>query len=396
MDSFQTQLSEFWKVTKEVWDTGLFGASIGDVLVAIVIFLIFYVLRGWFRRLITAIIERWFARREGARSTQLGGIISHALSGPLQLLFVTFGIFFALQYLGPEGKIGLFGDRIVRTLVAIAIFWAVYDIVQPLGALFKRFDKVLTHDMIDWLLRGIHWAVFFVAAATILQLWGIQVAPIIAGLGLFGVAVALGAQELFRNLIGGLCILIEKQFRKGEWIAVDGVAEGTVERIGFRSTLIRRFDAAPVSVPNMKLSDAAVTNFSRMQARRISWKISLRYDSTIEQLESIRSKIEAFLKNDQAFVKPPQASLFVRIDAIADSSIDIMLYTFTVTTVWGEWLEHKERLLLFIKEVVEESGTDFAYPTQSIVVESDMPDVPAPFVGRTEAGKADGGAAAAS
>jgi len=95
----------------------------------------------------------------------------------------------------------------------------------------------------------------FLGFATVLQVWGIQVGPILAGLGLFGVAVALGAQDLFRNLIGGLCVLIEKRFKVGDWIMVDGVVEGTVEHIGFRSTKVIRFDLSPVFVPNQKLSD---------------------------------------------------------------------------------------------------------------------------------------------
>lgn len=378
MDNLTTQFGEFWKIGKEVWDSGIFGYSLGDALVAIAIFLVFYVLRGVFRRVVSAIITRWFHKRTEAKGKGLDQILIDALAGPLQLAFVTFGVFFALQYIGFKGELSVFGDRIVRSLVAIAIFWAIYDIVIPLSKVLERLNKVLTGEMLDWLLKGIRWAIIFVAAATILQLWGIQVAPVLAGLGLFGVAVALGAQELFRNLIGGLCILIEKQFRKGDWILVDGVVEGTVEHIGFRSTQVRRFDAAPVSVPNMKLSDAAVTNFSRMTARRISWKIALEYRTSIKQLQQIRDQIEAYLQTSGAFVQPPAASLFVRIDSFNESSIDIMLYTFTKTINWGEWLEHKERLAYKIKEIVQEAGADFAFPTQSVYIEQAISEVPGP------------------
>ena len=129
---------------------------------------------------------------------------------------------------------------------------------------------------------------FEFGAMAILEIWGIAVGPLLAGLGLFGAAVALGAQDLFKNLIGGMTIIAEKRFQPGEWIRVDGVVEGVVEDIGFRSTKVRRFDKAPVHVPNAALSDAVVTNFSRMTHRRIKWKIGVVYNSTVEQLQIIR------------------------------------------------------------------------------------------------------------
>lgn len=378
MENLTSQFTEFWEIITEVWNTGVFGYSIGDTLVAFSIVMVFYAMRGLFRRFVFSIITRWIERR--GREGRIDDILTRALSGPLQLAFVTFGAFFALQYIGLRGELDLFGERIIRTLVSVAIFWALYNLVIPLSDLLKRLDGILTREMIDWLIKGVRWAVIFIGLATILQFWGIQVAPILAGLGLFGVAVALGAQELFRNLIGGLCILIEKQFRQGEWILVEGVVEGTVEHIGFRSTRIRRFDAAPVSVPNMKLSDAAVTNFSRMTHRRISWKIRLEYRTTIDQLRVIRDQIEQYLRTEGSFVQPPNALLFVRIDSFNESSIDLMLYTFTKTIVWGEWLEHKERLAYRIKEIVQAAGANFALPSQSVYVEQMPQDTAESFM----------------
>ena len=122
--------------------------------------------------------------------------------------------------------------------------------------------------MMDWLVKAVKAVLFFIGVATVLDVWGIKIGPIIAGFGLFGVAVALGAQDLFKNLISGILILGERRFMRGDWIKVDGVVEGTVENIGFRSTLVRRFDLAPVYVPNAKLSDGSVTNFSKMTFRR--------------------------------------------------------------------------------------------------------------------------------
>jgi MscS family membrane protein len=275
-----------------------------------------------------------------------------------------------VAYLPLSGALALVADRLIRSLIVIVIFWILVCLIEPFSALLHRLEKVLTVPMVEWLKKAIKVALVFIGLATVFEIWGIRIAPIIAGLGLFGVAVALGAQDLFKNLISGMLILAERRFNIGNWIYVDGVVEGTVESIGFRSTLVRRFDKAPVFVPNSKLSDSSVTNFSAMTHRRIYWTIGVEYRTTIDQLRQIRDGIEAYLLGSEDFAHPPQVPTFVRIDRFNDSSIDIMVYCFTRTTEWGRWLEIKERLAYRIKELVESAGTAFAFPSQSVYVES--------------------------
>ncbi len=376
MEGLIEQGRELWQVTQNVWQTGALGYDIGHFLTALGIFLAFYFLRGVLTRFVFAFIGRWVS----STKTTLDDYLFEAIADPLRATFIVIGVFFGLEFLDLEGTAAVFADNLTRTLIAITIFWALRNAVKPLSILLRELENILTHEMVDWLVTGIRWAVILVGGATVLQIWGIQVAPIIAGLGLFGVAVALGAQDLFKNLIAGLSILIEKRYRKGDWVLVDGIVEGTVETIGFRSTTVRRFDKAPVYVPNQILSDGAVTNFSEMTHRRIYWKIGVEYRTTREQLETVRNGIESYLLESDKFAKPPEVPLFVRIDAFNDSSIDIMVYCFTKTTNWGEWLEIKEQLALALKTIVEEAGTGFAFPSQSVYVEV-LPNMNAPGQG---------------
>ena len=140
------------------------------------------------------------------------------------------------------------------------------------------------------------------------------------------------------------------------------------------STQVRRFDKAPVQVPNSTLSDAAIINFSRMTNRRIYWKIGVTYDTSVDQLKIIRDSIMEYIQTNPDFEQPPKVAQFVRIDAFNASSIDIMIYTFTKSTDWGEWLKVKEAFAFFIKGIIEDTAkTSFAFPSTSIYVES-MPD----------------------
>lgn len=366
MEKFLAEFQNFWALVLEVWNEGVLGVSIGQLLVAFFIFLFFFFLRGIFTRFVTGFFRRLTSKTETSLDDQIIAVVEK----PLRNVFLILGLFFAAQALPLEGTLYAIIDNITRSLIAFTIFWVIYNTVTPLSALLYRLQTYLTREIIDWMVTTIRWGVILLGAATILQIWGIQVAPLIAGLGLFGVAVALGAQDLFRNLISGISILLEKRFQVGDWIKVDGVVEGTVEQIAFRSTRIRRFDKAPVYVPNQSLSDNAVTNFSAMTYRRITWTIGLEYNSTLDQLKQVRNGIETYLMENDDFVKPPAAALFVRVNDFAASSIDIMIYTFTKTTDWGEWLEIKEAFAYKIKEIVEEAGAGFAFPSQSVYVES--------------------------
>ncbi|MEQ8746980.1 mechanosensitive ion channel family protein [Pyruvatibacter sp.] len=366
MTTIQQLAIDFWILMSNVWTEGFLGIDFGRILIAALIFIGFYILRGLFAKIVVVALHRWAQRSE----TQFDDMLINAIAPSLKLLVVTMGVFVAGQYLALEGVGATILLNVERSMVVIAIFWALYNITQPLTLVFKRLEAVLTREMVDWLITATRIGVVLLGVATVLQVWGIQVAPLIAGLGLLGVAVALGAQDLFKNLLAGLSILVEKRFGVGDWVKVNDVVEGTVEHIGFRSTRIRRFDKAPVFVPNTEFADGAVTNFSAMSHRRIYWKIGVEYRTTKAQLQEIRNCIEGYLVNTDAFAKPPEVPMFVRIDAFNDSSIDIMIYCFTRTIVWGEWLEAKEQLAYAIKDIVEDAGTGFAFPSTSLYLES--------------------------
>ncbi|MCB9983406.1 MAG: mechanosensitive ion channel family protein [Rhodospirillales bacterium] len=351
----------------DVWTHGLYGVDIGAILIALLIFAGFMLIRGIFSKFVLTKLHNWAAQS----TTKLDDKIVDALIPPIKFVPVILGIFFASQYLSLGDSANEFVMRAERSLIAFTIFWALHRAADPLSHGVKKLEKLLTRAMMQWIFKALKVLIVFIGAAVILEIWGIAVGPLLAGLGLFGAAVALGAQDLFKNLIGGITIIAEKRFHPGEWILVDGVVEGTVEDIGFRSTKVRRFDKAPVHVPNSNLSDAVVTNFSRMTHRRIKWAIGVEYRTTVEQLQIIRDGIMDYITNNDAFATANEVPTFVRVDSFNNSSIDFLVYCFTKTTDWGEWLEIKEDFALAIKQIVEDkAGTAFAFPSQSIYVES--------------------------
>ncbi|MCY4049688.1 MAG: mechanosensitive ion channel family protein [Hyphomicrobiales bacterium] len=359
----------------QLWNEGIFGASMVNLSAGLGIFAIFFILRGMLTRIAVHVLRR---SGEKIRAKSLDRI-ADAMRAPLRFLFPVIGLFlFKGMLILPDG-INVFTEQLLRSLVVVGVFWFVHGLVDFLIDLARDISRGGISEEVDqWLCRSLRILVVLVAGATILEIWGIAIAPILAGLGIGGVAVALGAQDLFKNLIGGVAILVEKRFGIGDWIKVEGVVEGTVERIGYRSTLVRKFDLAPVYVPNHQLSDTGVVNYSAMLKRRIYWKIGLSYSSSVEQLRKVRDGIEAYIASNDAF-ESDGGSMFVRVDNFSDSSIDILVYCFTKTTDWGEWLEIKEAFMYHIKDLVEGAGTSFAFPSRSVYVESLPHGTPAKF-----------------
>jgi Small-conductance mechanosensitive channel len=163
---------------------------------------------------------------------------------------------------------------------------------------------------------------------------------------------------------------MEKRFTIGDVILVSNEVEGVVEQIGFRSTLVRRFDSTPVMIPNYKFAEQSVTNYSRRHHRRIRWLIGLEYKTNIDQLKKIRDQISTLIKENKDFAKNENSGFFVRIDSFSDSSIDMLVQAFTVTNDWSEFLKIKEDLAVSIIEIVESNKAGFAFPSQSLYVES--------------------------
>ena len=286
--------------------------------------------------------------------------------------FLIFSVAFFISTIFLKDSILLknFIDKINASLFTIIIFWTISKLIQPLFFRVKNVENLLTKDLLDWIISALKIVFFILGLSAVLEVWGIKVGPIIAGLGLFGVAVALGAQDLFKNLISGVLVLIEKRFKKGDVIIIEGVIEGVVEKIGFRSTAIRRFDKSLCFIPNNQFAENAVTNISKISNRRINWLIGLEYKSTTKQLKSVCNDIQKIITNNSNdFFVTPSTPVIVKINEFSASSIDILVRCFANTKDYEQFLFIKDKLAIDIKEIVEKRKCSFAFPSQSLYIE---------------------------
>ena len=355
-------LENFKDLFLDVWIKGVSGVNISEIIIALVIFIFFLFLRGVFSKFVVKKLEKYVSKT----TNKFDNSLVFSMEGPAKFFPIVLGFFVSTSYLtGEHGAIEL----INRSLITILIFWTFHQIIGPMSVVIKSVGGLLSRDLINWIIKAIKVLIFILGLAAVLELWGIKIGPIIAGLGLFGVAVALGAQDLFKNLISGILVLVERRFQVGDWICVEDVIEGTVESIGFRSTVVRRFDKSQATIPNFQFAENAVINYTQTTNRRINWMIGLEYRTTSEQLKNIKNQIEDYIKKSDDFIKSETTMLSVKIDQFAASSIDIRLICFTKTKQFQEWLNVKDTLALEIKNIVEKNKASFAFPSTSIYVE---------------------------
>lgn len=222
----------------------------------------------------------------------------------------------------------------------------------------------IDHTTVDALVKLSRLVVIVTALLVAAQTLGFQIGGLLALGGVGGLAVGLAAKDLLANFFGGLTIYLDRPFSVGDWIrSPDKSIEGTVEYISWRHTRIRAFNKNPIYVPNAVFTSIVVENPSRMSHRRIKETIGVRYDD-FAAVEAIVNDIRAMLQGHPDI--DTTQTLIVNFNLFGGSSLDIMVYTFTKTTVWTEYHHVKQDVLLQIGRIVERHGAEIAFPTQTL------------------------------
>ena len=358
-------INDFWNLIVETWQTGIRGIGIDDILICLAIIIGSLVARTIFN---TFLLDKIAKLAESSENTFDDEIVE-SLRGPFGLIPIAFGLYLITSYLPFSGSLDLIATNLVKMIVIYTIFSAFSNLTKPLLTMLGD-NSWLTPAMNTWLSRVAGVLIWVVAITMMLDIWGIEIGPIIAGLGLFSVAVALGAQDMFKNIIAGIFILSEKRFQPGDRIRIGNGLHGIVESIGFRSTQVRLLDTSPVFVPNTDLSDLQVTNHQEMDYRRLSWTVNLVYNTSSSQLKEICKEIQEYINSSKDFTQNPGQENFVKVTELGSSSIDLTILCYLKVVSYTEFSQIKQDLIFKIMESVKSNGSDFAFPSRSIYIEN--------------------------
>ena len=326
------------------------------------------------RTLIVRYLFKWLHRLTGMTDTDLDDKLIEVLTKPFRGLIWVIGIYTTVGWLNVSESVNMMILTCYRIALIILVTWGLGQSVKVIAEILAKFASKTPSKLDDYVVpfvaRLIKMGTYSVGALLVIQEFGVNVAGIIAGLGVGGLAFALAAQDTLANWFGAVMIYTDRPFEVGDRIKTSQL-EGVVEEVGLRSTQIRTFSQTVVSIPNRQIANEVIENFTKMDKRRISMKVGVTYDTTPAMLEESVERIRDILRNHKGV---DQSFWLVKFTEFGDSALEIFIYYFTLTIHWEEYLSIKQDINLQIMQRLNTIGVEFAFPSMSIYQASNDPD----------------------
>ncbi|SMF34161.1 mechanosensitive ion channel family protein [Pseudobacteriovorax antillogorgiicola] len=294
----------------------------------------------------------------------------HAVEGPAGYCAASGFWFMSLYILRLEGALLHGLSLFVQFVFSVSVIWIFYRLAdvwsEYVAVVAKKTDLIFDDQLVPLLNRALRAFILIFGGLIAIQNLGVNVMSVIAGLGLGGLAFALAAKDTAANLFGSLMILWDRPFRIGDWIIFGGV-EGTVEDVGFRSTRVRTFYNSLVTIPNAVVANGHIDNMGQRKFRRVKAVLGITYDTPPEKIEAFLEGIKNIIRANPTTKKD---NFHVVFNNYGSSSLDILLYFFLSVPDWATELVQRQNIFIEVKRLAADLNIDFAFPTQSLHVES--------------------------
>jgi MscS family membrane protein len=262
----------------------------------------------------------------------------------------------------------------VRFFAMLALVWAGFRLTDLVGEVAaskaakteSKFDDLL----IPLLRKTVKIFIFIFGLIYIADSLEIEIAPLLAGLGIGGIGFAFAARDTLENFFGSVTVVADRPFQVGDWVQV-GDTEGTVENLGFRSTRIRTFYNSLVTIPNGNLVRAVVDNFGRRKYRRWKTHIAITYDTPPDRIDAFCEGVRELIRLHPYTRKDYYQ---VWLHQFGDSSLDILVYMFHEAPDWTTELRERHRIITDIIRLANRLGVHFAFPTRTLHMVSETAD----------------------
>jgi len=377
-----------------VKQTNHFLSSTGLDVVKLLIITFLSIFMYIFRVLLFISIEKYILKISNIKayvSEIIGGIRT-----PLNYVLIIININIIVYIYSNFGNTQT-ASKFFNIIYAFFITFIIYKVLNVIASAkiheFNGKNKKIKNEVINVGIKIVNFLIMVTGLLVILHLAGANLTTILSGLGIGGFAVALAAKDSLANFFGTLSIMLSDVYSQGDWIVVNG-QEGVVVELGLRVTTLRTFDNALVAIPNTIMANEDVKNWNKRElGRRIKMSLGVRYDSKSEDIKNAVNEIREMLDkhpqiatqntkydyNPQRYAKLVSRDdshgvkklLLVYLDEFSDSSINILVYCFTKSVKWEEWLSTKEDVMHKIMEIFEKNNLEFAFPSLSVYPEKE-------------------------
>ena len=323
-----------------------------------------------FRKIFEFVLDNYIRKITQRTTFTWDDDLLEGIEKPLGFIFLM--AFFSISYTNFQLSVtfNFYLAIILEIAISVGVIWLFYNLsgvfAKYLTVITDRTENKLDDQLVPLIRKSLRFFVVTMGIILILQNNGYNVASLIAGLGIGGLAVALAARDTLANFFGSITIFLDRPFRIGDWVTI-GKVEGIVEEVGFRSTRIRTFYNSLVSVPNSNVSNSDIDNYGMREYRRLKTVLNLTYATTPEQIEAFVEGIKAIVKANKHF---RQDFYEVHFTTFGAHSLDVLVYVFFKVPDWSTELQQRHNFLLEVLRLAKELGVEFAFPTQTVHVDS--------------------------
>jgi MscS family membrane protein len=335
------------------------------------------------RNVVTRLVLIPFRGLAGRTQNNLDDRVLDTIERPMRIFVLGAGVAIVNAAFNFTPQIDTFIASLARALILAGIVFLVYNLIDLIGFNSNTLHSVTGINIEERLLPFIRTVVkvFIVVmgALIIIQEFNYDVTGLIASFGIVGLALSLAAKDTAANVFGFTAIVSDNPFQVGDYIT-SGDFAGTVEHVGVRSTRVRKLDQSLVTVPNSKLTDAAVTNWSRLTKRRMDFNIGLTYATTADQMRALLQSIKDMLKAREHVDANSVQVFFI---SIGDSKLTVRIIAYILLKDWGEFHSETEAINLEVMTLVEKLGLAFVFPTQTPPLPVPQPLMP-PVISKSQ------------
>ena len=343
----------------------LWGVEVWRLILALV--LVFLGLLS--RRIIRWLFGGFLRRRVGQTRVQWDDDLIELVPKPIALVvqvLLWFAVAFVLNLPEEPTNIRRFVINGLMAALAVAVTWVAFRLLDVLSRAAERAtaktETRLDDQLVPLLRKTLKVFLAAIIAVVVVDKMGYSVASIIASLGIGGLALALAAKDTVANFFGSVVVFTDQPFHIGDWVEF-GDVEGVVEEVGMRTTRVRRFDKSLATIPNQTFTNTTIVNHSMRPMRRLRVIVGLSYETTPAQMQTFLESIRALLAATPAL--DPESNV-VYFNEFGDSSLNVFVQGFTLSTAYADFMATQEEILLHIMKHVEEQGLDIAFPTRTV------------------------------
>lgn len=339
-------------------------------LVRILMLLVVLILVWVLRRTVASLMLRPLIALASRSDTELDDILIKAATGPIRLLVIAIAILLSINILDVGDDLRIFADNVARALLVATVTFAIYNTVSAISVTPSALNRItgvtLEERLLPFFETVVKVFIVVMGGLIILQEFGYNVTGLIASFGIVGLAFSLAAQDTAANVFGFITIVSDNPFKVGDFI-VTSEFSGIVETVGVRATRVRKLDQSLVTVPNNFLMNKPVTNWSRLQRRRLDFHLGVTYTTNADQMLALTHEIREMLKLRE-LVDPE--SVLVHFTTFNDSSLDLRIVAGILVPDFNGYTAEVELINLEIMRIVEALGLSVAFPSTSLYVEA--------------------------